>query len=131
MLNLQDLQELAGKENLILFKQGCPYCKASEELLEKLVEEKVLDGYTVKYLGEDFDNETLLELVTEYGFVPSYEGQHPSKPQIFINEAGSTEYFGGNDKFYESRWNLGDDWSGEIRFDGRNYQTPNLENPRG
>jgi glutaredoxin len=131
MLDLQELQRLAATDNLILYKPYCPYCKATEELFEVLVQKGLIKGYTIKYLGEDFDNQTLLELVTEHGWQPSFEGQFPSKPQIFINEAGETEYFGGNDKFYDSRWNLGDGESGEIEIDGVKYPTPRLDNPRG
>jgi glutaredoxin len=131
MLNLQDLQKLSTSDNLLLYKPGCPFCKATEELFEKLIELGIVSGFTVKYLGDDFDNETLLELVSGYGWEPKSEGQFPSKPQIFINQGGKSEHFAGNDKFYQSRWNLGDNESGEISLNGAVYKTPKLGNPRG
>jgi glutaredoxin len=112
MLTLKQLQEIAKIENVIFYKPFCPFCVATQKLMEELVKAGILDKYSIYILGEDFDNETLGQLATEAGWQPDGAQAYPSKPQIFIKG----QYIGGNFEFYKSSWNVGED-------------QPNLRNP--
>jgi glutaredoxin len=112
MYDLQQLQEIVNNKNVIFNKIGCPFCIAAQKLAEVLVEQKVLDEYLVLTLNEDFDNQTLTELVSKNGWQPDGIQFIATKPQIFIQG----QYVGGNFDFYKSSYNTG---SGK----------PNLKNP--
>lgn len=113
MASISDIKNLIeDSQTVVIFKHGCPFCKASTTLLDKLNEDGVISDYTVYYSGEDISNEDLTELVKEYGWEPDGTQLVASKPQIFIKG----QYVGGNFEFYKSEWNLGE---------GK----PNLENP--
>jgi glutaredoxin len=131
MLTLTDMQQLAASKNIIFYKPGCPYCAATQELFEELVQKGLLPQYEIRFLGQDFMNETLTELVMGYGWKARYDGDVPTKPQIFINQRGKTEYFGGNDFFYASEWNLGEGNRGTLTLGAQTFDTPSKANPRG
>lgn len=128
MFTLDQMLEIAKSQNVIFYKVGCPFCAASEKLMKQLKEAGILKSFNIYYLDKDFDNDTLLELVNQFGWQPESHQQYPSKPQIFINEAGSTEYIGGNFEFYKSRWNIGFE-NGKIELNGSSFEAPKLVNP--
>ena len=133
MFTLQKMKEIAKKENVIFYKQSCPFCIAAEALMKELVKSNIILDYQVYFLDKDFDNETLKELVLdpEFGWKPDSHQNFPSKPQIFLNvEKGKTQYIGGNKEFYNCSWNLGKNNSGKIKIQNKDYQTPNKQNPK-
>ncbi len=125
MLTLEQMQEIAKTENVIFYKQNCPFCKASEYLFEELNKLGIVEDFSVYYLGEDFDNLTLTNLVKGFGWEPDGYQEVCTKPQIFIYG----EYIGGNREFYDSKWNIGLDNSGKIMVEGEEYHTPCIKNP--
>jgi glutaredoxin len=127
MKNLQELKKLVSEKNVIFYKPECPFCAASQKLLEKLQSLGLIIEFSVLYLDSDFDNQVLKELVLSYGWELNQE--YPSKPQIFINERGKTEYIPGNDFLYKSDWNLGENSEGEIELKGQKFKAPQLKNP--
>jgi glutaredoxin len=128
MLSSNQMLEIAQTENVIFYKPGCPFCAASEVLFKKLQELKIVGDFKIYQLNTDFDNDLILELVKKFDWQPESHQSYPSKPQIFINEAGKTEYIGGNFEFYKSRYNLGDK-DGKIEVNGKTYEAANLTNP--
>jgi glutaredoxin len=112
MLSLQQMQEIANSQNVIFYKPGCPFCEAAQKLAEVLVQQQILNEYVVCVLDQDFDNQTLTQLVSPYGWQPDGQQSIAPKPQIFIGG----QYVGGNFEFYKSTWNLGPNM-------------PNLNNP--
>jgi len=83
--------------------------------------------------------EMLLLLLTCHDFIHSLEHFQAApllrwmlpttKPQIFMNISGKAEYIGGNKEFYNSKWNLGENNSKQIKIKNLSYNTPNLKNP--
>lgn len=112
MLNIQQMQEIASTKNVIFYKLNCPFCIAAQKLADALVERNILKDYAIYTLGQDFDNSTLTELVSNNGWQPDGLQYTASKPQIFIQG----EYINGNFEFYKSKWNLDEGM-------------PNLKNP--
>jgi glutaredoxin len=112
MLTIVEMQAIAKSKNVIFYKQNCPFCTASQKLINQLLESKILDHFEVYILDKDFDNDSLGELAISIGWVPDGGQSYPSKPQIFVQG----EYIGGNFEFYNSRWNVG-------------QNMPNLKNP--
>lgn len=110
MLSLQEMQIIAENENVIFYKPGCPFCVAAEKLIKELVELKIISDYKVYFLGIDFDNRNLTDLVKEHGWKTDAVQEFCTKPQIFFKN----EYIGGNFEFYKSRWNLGEKETGLI-----------------
>jgi len=106
------LDEIKNQDLVAFFKPGCPFCSASKDLIQTLKDQNILSKVVIYTLDEDFTNETLLEIVNNFGWKPDGIQQYPTKPQIFVK----SQYFGGNSDFYKSTWNL-----------GRNM--PNLQNP--
>lgn len=103
MLTSIQLQDIVKTKNVIFFKPFCPYCIAAQFLLDRLVKDQKIQSYQVIMLGNDFDNDTLLELMQTKDWKPTSRGNYPTKPQIFIEG----EYIGGNQEFYHSKWNIG------------------------
>jgi glutaredoxin len=129
MFTLDQARQIATTKNVIFYKPGCPYCQATEQLFQNLISKGILPNYEVYYLGQDFDNETLTELVSEFDWKPKYPGAVPTKPQVFLNLRGQTEHFAGNDFFYASEWNMGQGNHGRITINGEIFETPGLANP--
>lgn len=129
MFTLNQLQTIATSENVIFYKPNCPFCQACEKLMQALKEKQIISDFAVYYLEKDFDNETLTQMVLKFGWQPESHQLYCAKPQVFMNASQKTEYIGGNFEFYKSRWNLGDDNSGEIKVNGETFQAPNLTNP--
>lgn len=126
MLSLNELETIANTKNVIFYKPGCPYCAASKKLMDELKNIDAISEYEIYYLDQDFDNRTLTELVEKFGWHKTNPlRNHPTKPQIFINETGETEYIPGNDVFYKSKWNT----AGEIEVNNKRISTPNWPNP--
>ena len=107
MFSLSEMQAIAKSQNVIFYKPGCPYCAATEELFRELKELGAIDSYEVYYVGRDFDNQTLKNLCTGFGWSDQTVSGFPTKPQIFMNTEDGTEYFAGNAAFNQSSWNLG------------------------
>jgi glutaredoxin len=112
MLSFTQMQEIAKTQNVAFFKSNCPFCTASQKLIEALLESKILDSFDIYTLGQDFDNETLTDLVSSSGWQPDGVQSIASKPQIFVQG----QYVGGNFEFYKSKWNIEENM-------------PNLKNP--
>lgn len=112
MFTLPQMQEIAKTQNVIFFKNNCPFCNASIVLLDTLVEGGHIPSYSVYTLDKDFDNTTLGQLALSAGWEPDGIQAFPSKPQIFIDG----QYIGGNFELYNSQWNTGE-------------SKPNLKNP--
>ena len=129
MFSLNELKRISEKQNVIFYKPFCPFCKAAEDLMKKLKEIGIINEYKVYILDKDFDNETLKNLVLEYKWKPERHQEYPTKPQIFMNISGKAEYIGGNKEFYNSKWNLGENNSKQIKIKNLSYNTPNLKNP--
>ena len=106
---------------LIFYKRGCPFCQASEKLLQELVGRGLTESYEKILVEEDIDNLSLKKICDVFGWQPNGYQNYPSKPQIFINGA----YINGNSDFYKSIWNSGQ----KIEIQGQQIQTPNLQNP--
>lgn len=111
-LSLAQMQELANSHYIIFAKESCRFCDASKILFEELKKQEIINNFTIRMLDEDFDNETLCQLVMNNGWLADGGQQYPSKPQIFMKG----EYIGGNFEFYKSHWNVG-------------QAKPNLKNP--
>lgn len=129
MHTINELKYITSKENAIFYKPGCPFCAASEVLMKILVEKNIIPDYKVYMLDKDFDNDTLLELVLAYGWKADSHQKYPTKPQIFINSNGETDFIGGNFEFYKSKWNRGDNQSGKIKIADKLIDAPMLTNP--
>jgi glutaredoxin len=125
MLTLDQLKDIAKNENVIFYKLGCPFCKAAEELCKELIEEGVIEEYSVYHLGEDFTNQDLTDLVKEFGWKADGYQEVCTKPQIFMEG----QYVGGNREFYLSKWNLGDDQTGKIKVGDEEIEALNIPNP--
>jgi len=125
MLNIDQLKDIAKNENVIFYKPGCPFCKASEELFRELVEVGAIEEYSVYQLGEDFNNEELTDLVKEFGWKPDGYQEVASKPQIFIEG----QYIGGNRELYISKWNIGEGETSKIKVGDEEIDALNLPNP--
>jgi glutaredoxin len=126
MKTLDQLRTIAKTENVIFYKRGCPFCSASEKLFNHLKETGIIDTFEMYYLNEDFTDEQLTELVSEFGWQPSSQYQlNCTKPQIFIQ----SEYIGGNFELHKSKWNLGHENTGKLEVGGEHRDTPQLTNP--
>jgi glutaredoxin len=126
MLNLVEITEIIKTENVIFSKSGCPFCKASKTLMNSLQEKNIIKFYKTLTLDQDFNNDLLKIIVSNFGWKPASYQQYPTKPQIFIN-IEKTEYIGGNKEFYNSFWNLG--INNKIKLKDKIYEAPNLKNP--
>ena len=113
MFNLVQLNNITKTENVIFYKLNCPFCVATENLF--------ISNYKVYFLGADFNNQDLTELVKEQGWKPDDYQEVGTKPQIFING----EYVGGNNELYLSKWNLGEQSTGKIG----DKDAPKMTNP--
>ncbi|MEM1312487.1 MAG: glutaredoxin [Patescibacteria group bacterium] len=126
MKTLDQLRTIAKEENTIFYKTGCPFCAASEKLFNKLQENGIINSFNIYYLYQDFNDEQLTELVTEYGWESTSQYQlNCTKPQIFIKG----DYVGGNFELHKSKWNIGDTGSGLLLVNGEEKNTPMLKNP--
>ena len=101
MLALEQIKEIAKTKNVIFYKDNCPFCEASEHLMNALVNKSVINKYSIYYLNKDFDNQNLKDLALSYDWVPKPFQEFPTKPQIFIDG----KYIGGNKEFYLSEFN--------------------------
>lgn len=130
MLTVDQLRTLSKEHYTLFFKYGCKYSKAAMELLNKLKETGVIEDYELNILGEDYDEKSVTLLCGDYGVTPTGYNTKVSIPQIIMKG----EFIGGNDKFYGSRWNLGDEDSGTILLyddEGNeiSHPAPQLVNP--
>jgi glutaredoxin len=112
MLSLQEMQQITRTQNVIFGKSNCRFCTSALMLMGNLVDQKILDSYFYYHLDEDFDNETLKELLLHNGWQPDGVQSTATKPQVFIRG----QYIGRNFEFYKSKWNVGENM-------------PNLKNP--
>jgi glutaredoxin len=112
MLSLQEMQAIADSKNVIFYKRGCPFCVATQNLFDALANQQIVSQYVIYTLGQDFDNQTLTQLVASNGWLADGQQSVASKPQIFVDG----QYIGGNFEFYKSKWNVAQDM-------------PNLKNP--
>jgi glutaredoxin len=122
------IYNLKPQTGLILGKPGCPFCKATYELLEDLEKQGIIQSYETLLVKQDYDEETMREVCMKYGWQPDQK-YSPSKPQIFINDGEKVDYVGGNFEFHESRWNQGDNSDGQLVVQGKTYSTPQKSNP--
>jgi len=97
------IQIISAKSPLAMLKPGCPFCIASKSLIKALADTGIITNFLIVTLGTDFDNETLLEVSSHFGWQSEGYKNYPSKPQVFIDG----EYIGGNSEFYQSKWNVG------------------------
>ena len=104
MFTIQEMQQIINNQNVIFNKSNCPFCIASQNLFEHMINSGYLDNYKIYTLNEDFDNQTLTDLVSFYGWQPDGVQGFCSKPQIFVQG----QYIGGNFEFYNSKWNVGE-----------------------
>lgn len=118
------IQKILTEKNILFYKPGCPYCEASQRLMEALIESEIIQEYSVYYVhpSGDLTNDVLKETVSELGWSGS-QRNYPTKPQVFVHG----EYVGGNDDFYNSKWNIG--FQGMIQVEGEKRETPELNNP--
>ena len=112
MFSLLEMQKIAENQNTLFYKPNCPFCIASQGLLDQLVNLSLLDSYKIYTLNIDFNNQALTDLTCIYGWQPDGVQSVCTKPQIFIKG----EYIGGNFEFYKSKWNVDAGY-------------PNLKNP--
>jgi glutaredoxin len=116
------LQNLVSEhKNVLFYKEGCPFCIAAQSLFDTLVEKEILSGYNVYYLDKDFTNEELTDLVKTHGWTPGPHQEFCTKPQIFVEE----KLIGGNREFYKSKYNQGEEETGQIN----GKEAPKLTNP--
>ena len=127
MMTTTELKQLITTKNVIFYKPSCPFSACGLGLLTYLQNTGVLHDLNVVYLDQDFTNEQLKDICTEYGW--SGESEFPSKPQTFLNQRGTTEYISGNDGLHSSIWNLGEGETGEITVNGESYTAPKWTNP--
>ena len=125
MFSIEKMRKISQTENVIFHKHGCPFCAASDELFEELVNRGIIESFSKYYLGENFTDELLTQLVKEYGWVGGQYQLNCTKPQIFI--AG--EFIGGNFEFYKSKWNVGEKDTGKIKIEDQEFEAPHLINP--
>jgi glutaredoxin-related protein len=130
MQSVDQLRIIAKQNYTLFFKYGCKYSKAAMELLQKLKETGVIDSFELLILGDHYDEKGITTLCEDYGIHPSGYNTKVTIPQVFMKG----EYIGGNDKFYGSRWNTGDEDSGSILLydaDGteHSYPAPGIVNP--
>ena len=120
-MTLEEMRKLSKTENVIFYKPNCPFCVATENLFKKLLENSIITNYKVYFLGADFNNQDLTELVKEHGWEPDGYQEVCTKPQIFING----KYVSGNHELYLSKWNLGEQSTGKIG----DKDAPKMTNP--
>jgi glutaredoxin len=116
-----------SQENIIFYKPDCEYCAASKDLFDRLIDDEIMDNYSIYYVHRDQDisNMDLKEVVQHFGWEAQDEDAIPSRPQIFIDG----QLIGGNEDFYNSRWNLGD-VDGIITVNDQEKPAPQLKNPK-
>ena len=97
---IQLTQLLETNPNIIFTKNNCPFCVASTKLLDYLVANKAIENYLVLTLDKDFDNETLRDFVTDFGW-NQVGWNYPTKPQTFLQG----KFVGDNKALYNSTIN--------------------------
>lgn len=115
---------LANQENILFVKESCAFCSTTKKLASKLEETKILKPFEIFTLDIDFSLVELKNLLKNYGWKPTDSSDLVSLPQIYIQG----EYIGGNNDFYKSKYNEGDE-NNQIEVDGKLIKTPNKINP--
>ena len=104
MLTTQQLLDIIKTQNVIFGGNGCPFYKASVQLLDALLNSRIISQYTKLIIDQDYTREQLLEVCVQYNWQPQDGQSYPSKPQVFLDN----ELIGGNFEFYKSKWNRGE-----------------------
>jgi len=122
---MQNIQKYLDEgKNILFVKESCTYCSATKKLASKLEAAGIVEPFQIFTLHEDFEQAEITDLLKNYGWEPKDTNDLVALPQVYIQG----EYIGSNNKFYDSKYNLGDE-NNQIEVGGKLIETPNKINP--